>query len=72
MFSKNIKDQTYLIECFYIAGISDTKLSELDTSKETHLIEPEILYLQPRNTSTDLEEANLNILNVIPTYSFFL
>ena len=72
MFSKNIKDQAYLIECFYIAGISNTKLSELDTSKDTHLIEPVIFYLQPRDTSTDPEEPNLNILNVISTYSFFL
>ena len=72
MFSKNIQDQTYLIEYFYIAGISNTKLSGLDTSKDTHLIEPEILYFQPRTTSTNPEEPNLNILNVISTYSFFL
>lgn len=67
MFSKNVQDVIYIIEYFYIAGITEEKLTELDPSLQSQYIEPEVLFIQQRN---DLDEFNQSILNVITHYSF--
>ena len=67
MFSKNVQDVVYIIEYFYIAGVAQDKLNELDHSIQSHYIEPDVFFVQQRN---DLEEFNQSILNVNINESF--
>ena len=67
MFSKNAQDLVYIIEYFYIAGVTQDKLNEINNSIHSHYIEPEVFFVQQRN---DIEEFNQSILNVTLIYSF--
>ena len=61
MFSKNAQDLVYIIEYLYIAGVAQDKLNELDKSKQSHYVEPDVFFVQQRN---DSDEFNQSILNV--------
>jgi hypothetical protein len=49
MFDKNAQDLVYIIEYFYIVGVTQDKLNGLNNSIHSDYIELDVFFVQQRN-----------------------